>query len=45
MGKFKRKNNFKEAKDPAKKLKPHEEEYRQTEYVKENVYFENFYKV
>ena len=45
MGKFKRKNNWKEKKDPEKKIKTENQPYSTTEYVKKNEAFEQFYKV
>jgi len=45
MGKFKRKNAYKDKKDPNKKVKNGEGEYNTSEFVKENIHFETFYKV
>jgi hypothetical protein len=40
MGKFKRKNNWKDKKDPNKKTKQEQAPYVMTEYVKKNEAFE-----
>lgn len=45
MGKFKRKNTYKDKRDPSKKQKNGQGEYSTHEFVKENKALETFYKV